>query len=103
MVVRACTCDLGPRSPGLVAWGREGPSWVGTRRRPHRRWRVESPVIASMAWSGCLVPETETEPGLLAEIRKQMGAVPEWISRVAPGCSRPWREGPRRGGARRAL
>jgi len=36
-----------------------------------------------MAWSGCLVPETETEPGLLAEIRKQMGAVPEWISRVA--------------------
>jgi len=56
-----------------------------------------------MAWSGCLVPETETEPGLLAEIRKQMGAVPEWISRVAPGCSRPWREGPRRGGARRAL
>ena len=50
---------------------------------------MESPAIASMAWSGCLVPATETEPGLLAEIREQMGAVPEWISRVAPGCSWP--------------
>ena len=88
VVVRACMCDLAPRSPGLVAGVEKGLPESG-REATAPEVRVESPAIASMAWSGCLVPATETEPGLLAEIRKQTGAVPEWISRVAPGCSWP--------------
>ncbi len=46
-----------------------------------------SSVLPTTGWGECLVPEAATPRELVAEVRREMGVVPGWLSRVAP-C--PW-------------
>src|SRR5512140_3605416 len=43
--------------------------------------------VASMPWGECLVPAETPAPPLATEVRREMGAVPSWLGRVA-AC--PW-------------
>src|SRR5438874_2267242 len=46
-----------------------------------------APEMMSTEWGDCLVPTVAVSPELVAEVRGAVGAVPDWLARVAP-C--PW-------------
>ena len=38
-------------------------------------------------WGECLLPPSPVSPAMLADVKREMGAVPSWVSRLAPA---PW-------------
>ncbi len=44
-------------------------------------------AIVTGEWGECIVPVAAVPPGLRAEVRRKIGAVPGWLCRLAPS---PW-------------